>query len=119
MLLLNVRTRIYFQYPWIWITTQGSLITYYWGIRYSYSFGSLLTDFRRPGGSCGRALGEVGQPACFDPHLTHSSYIRSKWALYVVAIAWLGAIGGTLTLFAWDVPEYSEGMPSQILLRAF
>ena len=45
-----------------------------------------------------------------DPPFTHSRYTSSKWALYVVITAFVGAIGGNFVLFALVAPAYSQGM---------
>jgi len=89
---------------------------------YSFSFGALLTNPRRPGSPCGCGLGEVRQLIYIlrcDPSLTCCWYTSNKWARAVVIFAWFGAIASTLTLFGLDSQGLAEGMASHFALHTF
>ena len=66
-----------------------------------------LNIVRCPRGSGGCGLGEVGQLINFDPPLTHSPSISSRWAISIVATAWVGSITTYVTIFALSLPRHS------------
>ena len=93
-----------------------------WGIQFRFDVWfshHSLTTLRYHGSPCGRGMGEVGQFIYSDLPLTNTPICSSKWARLVVMMAWVGAIGSTVALFASSAQGYSKGLLSQSTLHAF
>ena len=55
----------------------------------------------------------IGQLINFDPLLTHSPSISSRWVLSIVATAWVGSITTCVIIFALGLPRHSYRTLSQ------